>query len=499
MKLVIESPTKAFIAEASETEVKYLKDSLTYTHSGNQYLYKKHLDNFFFRSRNPIKWEETLEELKKKLKFTLVFEENGRQFIRPGSIPYLDMDIQVETKVKYPAPKPIKWKAPLPFVLHPYQELGWQLLLKEQHGNVSFCTSAGKSATILKLCQELGLRTAIVTPSKAIFLELLEAFEHHFGKDNVGTFGNGSKKIGKLFTVCICDSIANIKPDTEEWEFFSNLDALMVDESHTFGAETLEEISHGVLANIPYRFFFSATQTRGDGTLKLLQSVIGRTVHTLSTKEAVQKGYINYHEFTLIELGSSDPNNMPRDPMEMKRVHFLRNRNIADFIIKFCNTVCPVTGEQVLVLVEELDQISYLASKLKVPFVYAHAESKKARLEELGLEKVKTRESIDKFNRNEASVIIATSVAHVGVNIYPAHHTFNFIGGKSEITTKQAVVGRSVRKLSSSPYKDKCKPKPVSRIYDFIIKDVDLMKKHLAQRVEYYKESGTAMKIIKIK
>lgn len=501
MKLVIENPVKAFITEATNAEMEILSAYLTYNHTGNQYAYKRHLDNFYFRSKNPVKWEEQAELLKSKLKFTLVFEENGRKFIRPGSIPYLTsmINMEVENKVVYPTTKPIAWKKPLPFELHPYQELGWKLLLQEKHGNVSFCTASGKTAAILKLAKEVGLNIAIVTPGKGIFLEMLEAFETHFGKPKVGTFGNGSKNIGKQFTVCISDSICNIKPGTEEWEFFSNLDAIIVDESHTFGSETLEEICHGVLANIPYRFFFSATQTRGDGTIKLLQSVIARTVHTLPLKEAIEKGYTNKLEYSIIETESSNPNLAPKDPIEQKRVHFLRNRNILTFIAKFCNTVCPHTGEQVLVLVEELDQIATLASMLEVPFAYAHSEVNKVRLEELGLEKVKTAESIEKFNKNEVSVLMGTSVLHVGVNIFPTHHTFNWLGGNSEIKTKQAVVGRPSRKMSSNPWKDRCKPKPVSKIYDFLIKDSELNKRHLSERIEYYKEGGVSIKIVKLK
>lgn len=501
MKLSIESPSKAFIIDATPSELVVLHNELTYNHTGNQYLLKKHLDNFYFRSKNPTKWEEQHDLLKSKLKFTLIYEENGRKYIRPGSIPYLNtLNLEVENKVVYTTPNPVKWTNPIPFDLHPYQQLGWELLLKEKHGNVSFCTASGKSATIIKLARELGHSMAIITPSKGIFLEMLAAFQFHFGEENVGTFGNGSKKLGKLFTICISDSVANIQPGTKEWEFFNSLKALAVDESHTFGSETLEEICHGVLSNIPYRFFFSATQARGDGTLKLLQAVIGHTVHELTTKEAVEKGYINYHDFTIIEVESSNPNLAPRDPLDIKRVHFLRNRNIASFIAKFCNTVCPATGEQVLVLVEELDQIKMLIDMLKVPYIYAHAEIKKDRLADLGLDRVKTAESIDQFNKNDnASVLIATSVAHVGVNIYPAHHTFNFIGGTSEVKTKQAVVGRPARKMSSNPYASKCKPKPISRIYDFKVKDNELMKKHLSQRIEYYSESGTPIRSIKLK
>jgi hypothetical protein len=42
----------------------------------------------------------------------------------------------------------------------------------------------------------MGLKTAIIAPSKSIFNELLTKFEHHFGKGKVGAFGAGKKKLG---------------------------------------------------------------------------------------------------------------------------------------------------------------------------------------------------------------------------------------------------------------------------------------------------------------
>jgi len=500
MKIIIETPTKAFITESTVDEMDILKHQLTYTHTGNQHLLKRHYDNHWYRSKNPVKWEEQLEDLKSKQKFTLVFDDNGKKYIRPGSIPYLEkLDLKIENKVKYPIPKKTPFTKEMPFELYPYQQLGWKLLLKEMHGNVSFATGTGKTATILRLCKELGLKIAIIVPSKSIFIEILELFEYHFGKSKVGTFGNGSKKIGKQFTICISDSIVNIKPDSEEYKFFNSLDGLMVDESHTFGSETLEEICHGVLANIPYRFFFSATQGRGDGTLKLLQSVIGKTVHSITTKEAVEKGYICYHDYLIMELESSNPNLDPKDALESKRVHFLRNKNIAEFIAKFCNVMCPATGKQVLILVEELDQIAYLTKLLTVPYAYAHAEVKKPRLLELNMSKVDVAESIEKFNKNEVKVLIGTSCISTGSNMFPVHTCFNWVGGTSEVKTKQGAVGRSIRKLSSSPYANRCVPKPKATIIDFCVKDVDLMKRHLLDRLDYYKESGTSIQFIKIK
>lgn len=502
MRFVVTSPTKAYVKDYTEGDLQTLRELLTYTNTAAQHLVKRHYQNRTWRGSNATSWQNRLEELQKDVKKTLIFDDEDGVYIRAGSLPYLGSDIanydNTEILVVYPEYKKIPWAKPLPFKLHDYQEKSAQLLPAIHHGNVEICTGAGKSAILLKVCRETGLPTVIVVPSKSIFNELVEKFEYHFGAGKIGKFGDGKKKLGKLFTIAIGDSLANVKKGSPEWEFFSKLPQMLVDESHTWGAESLEEICHGVLADIPNRQFYSATQTRGDGSERLLQSIIGRTVHTLTTEEAVKGDYICPHDYRIIEVESSNPNFTSSDALEMKRVHFLGNKNIAAFIAKLANADALTNKKQTLVLVEELPQIAYLIKLLKVPYAYAHSESKKERLAELGLTKVDPAESVEKFNMGEAMVLIGTSCISTGTNIFPTHNTVNWVGGSSEIKTKQGPVGRSVRKESSSPYKNPNAPKTHSRIWDFLVNDVPIMVKHLKQRIPFYRDSGSEIKVIKL-
>jgi superfamily II DNA or RNA helicase len=506
MRLVIETPTKAFIEDYTDDEMASLIVQLTYTNTAVHHQMKRHANNHFWRSRNKETWQAEYDKLKAAVKNTLIFEEDGRKFIRPGSIPYLTgFEISTVNNVKYPKMKKVPWAKPLPFELHPYQDDSWQKLIEECLAlgiptNVELCTGAGKSAILLKICREAGLNAAIIAPSKSIFHELLEKFEYHLGKGKIGAFGDGKKKLGKQFTICIGDSIANVKEGTPEWEFFSKLDMMCVDESHTWGADSLEEICHGVLSNVPYRFFFSGTQTRGDGTAPLLQSIIGKTVCTLTTMEAVAKGYICPHEYRIVEVQSSNPNFNSQDALEMKRAHFLGNKNIAKIVAQLANATALASGKQTLVLVEELGQVAMLTKLLKVPFAYAHSEKKADRLAELGLEKVNPAESVEKFNRNEVKVLIGTSCISTGTNIFPTHSVVNWVGGSSEIKTKQGAVGRAVRKGASNPWADKCVPKDKAVIFDFDVIDCEVNSRHLALRLDYYGDSGPDLiKYVKLK
>jgi len=499
MKLTITSPSKALV-HASPQELNQLKRVLTYTDGSQNHLISRHFQNFRWRKSNPDTWKTHLENLKKDLKKSLVFEENGMPCIRPGSIPYLrGFDLEVENLVKYPKPKPMAWKAPLPFTLHPEQTQSVEGFIREKHANASLCTAFGKSAIILKTCQEMGLSACIVVPGKGIFEESVANFETHFGKRYVGTFGNGKKKLGKKFTICIGDSLANVVKGSPEYEFFSNLDVLIVDESHEFAAESLESVCHGVLANIPYRFFLSATQVRNDGGLILLQSIIGKTVCELSMKEALEKKYVCDHDFCIVTLDSSNPGFKADDPLAQKRVHFLNNKNIASFSARLANAMATNYGKQTLILCEELNQLVMLKALLKVPFALAHSETKPARLADLGLEKVNVNESIEKFNKNEVKVLVTTSCCHTGRNMYPGHNTINWVGGSSEIKTKQASVGRSVRHGRSNPWASKCADKLKVTIYDFDIENNATLKRHLNSRIRCYEESGTQIRYVKLK
>ena len=330
MKLTIENPSKAYV-DATAEELDSLRQELTYTNTALAHDVKRLYNNLWFRRKNPIQWQKAVDEMKAKVKRTLVFTDDKGTYIRPGSIPHIWPlgDIEIQNNIVYPTPKKVAWKKPLPFELHAYQTFSAERLINVKHGNVELCTGSGKSAILLKTCRETGYTTAIVAPSKSIFLELLEKFELHFGKGMVGTFGAGKKKLGKRFTICIGDSIANVKPGTEEWDFFSNLDAMYIDESHTWGADSLETICFGVFEKVPIRNFYSGTQTRGDGAEKLLYSIIGKTVNSLSTRQAWEGGFICPHDYRIVKIESSNPNFNDSDVLQMKRAHFLKNRNVS--------------------------------------------------------------------------------------------------------------------------------------------------------------------------
>lgn len=493
MKITIKTPTKAYV-DATSDELVCLNKFLSYNNTNSEFLYKKHLKNIWWRQKDPSGWQIRAQELKSEINTCLVFFENSTPWIRPGAIFYIQKEfknVQIfnETSI-FPQKRPYPWYKKIPFELYPYQKESIEKLIEVKHGNVQLCTGAGKSAIILTIARNLGLKTVIAVPFASIFHEMLEKFETHLGKESVGALGDGKKRLGKLFTVAISKSLTNLKPGTKEYEEFASAQVLLVDESHLWGATTLEDICHGLFSNVPYRMFFSGTQTRGDGSEKLLQSIIGETVTSLSTKKAIEGNFICNHEFKIVPIKTTAPGYVSDDPLTMKRKHFLHNNNIAQFIGNLANSVFMTKGEQTLVLVDEIDQINRLIPFLKIPYACATGEKRK----DLG--ETDPVDAVEKFNKGEVKVLIGTSCISTGTNIFPTHHTVNWQGGTSEIRTKQGAVGRSVRKLEGSLYEKYHVPKNKAIIWDFDIVGVDIMKRHLKDRVDCYRDSGTEIKVI---
>lgn len=257
---------------------------------------------------------------------------------------------------------------------------------------------------------------------------------------------------------------------------------------HTLSTDTLEEVCHGVFKDVPYRHFLSGTIVNNSGKGVLLSAIVGKIVKEMSIGDGIKGGYLFPLNFKIIPVKSSHPS-IKKDPIEIKRIHFLRNDAIAQKIASIVNACWNSRQEASLILVEELVQIQMLAKYLTIPFGYVHSGSKKE-ASALGLDVVKAKEQILRFNMGEIQCIIGTKSLAMGVNLFAQAHSHNWAGGSSGIVTMQGIIGRSTRILSNSKFKQYHKPRSCVYIYDYDVTNKDLLKKHLEKRIEYYESTG---------
>lgn len=495
MRIISKNPTKAYLYDFTEKDIENLKKELSFKYTSVSYLIRNHYKKSWLKQKSYAAWATQLEELKEQESGSVLQKDSNGWYIRPGYLTYLKNRYDFSNQVEYPSLKKIPWKNALSFEPYDYQKYSVEKLLEAKHGAVSLPTGAGKTAIIHLLVRNSGLKTVIVTPSKSIFLELYESFVHLFGDKYVGSFGNGKKDIKKQITIAIGKSLTSIKSKTKEEDFFKDKEMVIVDESHSWATDDLERVCHGIFSDTPYRFYMSGTQIRNDGGTKILHSIIGPIVYEMSLEDAIKKQYLCPLKFNIISVGTSS-NSRSTDPLTVKREHFLRNTKIGDVISTMCNAIVTVKNQSCLILVEELEQISYLKDKLTVPFTYIHGDAGNG-CKESGLNKVDLKKELERFNTGEVKVLIGTRSISTGTNIFPTHQVFNWMGGSSEIVTKQGAMGRSTRKLENSKYKDFHQPKPFSNIYDFEVQGQKVLNNQLEKRIGFYQEAGEHINFIK--
>jgi superfamily II DNA or RNA helicase len=509
MKFRKETPTKAYLENCDNNTFDALKKHCSYSNSSIGFQLRKHLKNKHWRDKCQREglpdWENKRLELVSKKDHCLLNKDENGWYLFPGYINHLPKKFEytIQDNIDYPDFKLLAWKNKFPHKLYTCQQETIDSMLENPHCHAELATGSGKTAILVELAQKTG-NTIIVTPSKDLFNDLLEKAKFYLGENNVGYYGDGKKKIGKPVTVCIAKSLTMIKPHTKEWEFFSTRKVVISDECHTNPASTLEKTFHNLLGNVPYRWFLSGTAVRGDGTGKMLKSIIGPKIYGFNTKQGIEAGILNPLEFRIVNI---KPENSKRskDPMIEKRNHFLRNRNLGDFYIRMANLLWEKKQENTLILVEEIEQIFYLAKYLRVPFTYAHGNVistkdyddlvKKYKIDTVS-KRTDNKKNIEDFNRGKFKVFIGTSCVSTGTNFFANHHTMNWQGGGSETITKQGVIGRSVRLLHMSEYADFHKERPVTIVWDANITGVPKMGDQLDIRVKYYEETGCPIRYV---
>src|SRR5690606_34374059 len=119
------------------------------------------------------------------------------------------------------------------------------------------------------------------------------------------------------------------------------------------------KVCHGLLANAPYRYFFSATQIRNDGKDLLLEGIIGPIVAELSVEDAVEQGWLSKPMFRIVTVGT-DSNKSPDDPNEATREHLLYNIQAIRKVAHIANLMVEQLNRPTVILIREVAQFGFL-------------------------------------------------------------------------------------------------------------------------------------------
>jgi superfamily II DNA or RNA helicase len=477
--IIKESPTIIRLGDLPEFQ---LQQYLTYIDKSVDFeLQKARHSKWLLQKLGEERWKEHLADLKAKRTQCLLNKDSKGFFTYSGLGPSLadKFHTTYQDRVLYPEPKLLPWEKIPEKQPRKYQQEMKRLLLEAKHGAVEVGTGLGKSFVIMLLAKEMSLKTVVMTPSVNIANQIYTEFLQHLGRRYVGQFFDGKKESQKQFVIAVDDSLTKVEPGTDHWRNLSAAQVFICDESHLCPAKSLAKVCLGLLSNAPYRWFFSGTQIRNDGLDLMLQAITGEIVFRMTVKEGVDQGYLAKPMFRVIPVDSTCTYES-KDANEMTRAHLYYEPTVNSKAGEIANLMIEELDRQVVILVKEVEQISWLLPHLRHEVKFAHAALTEENRKKVPYEYWESDPTalVDDFNAGKFKILVGTSCITTGTDIQTVGCIIYLQGGKSEIQVRQAV-GRGTRK---PPGKEDC------FFIDFDVVNVEKLHNHALERAEIYQE-----------
>lgn len=354
-----------------------------------------------------------------------------------------------------------------------YQKEIHDICVLDGRAAIEAATGTGKSRMILDIIQSLGVRSLIIVPTIALLEQTYELFCNRFGPKHVGMVGNQKKKINKNIVIALPISLS--KYSEEELSYF---DCFIIDESHHGAAETYSSLNETKFNNIYYRFFFSGTQYRNDGSDLALLGVISKVKYRYTAIQGIEDGVLTRPSFfiyrNLLSLKDESPKNM-KYYKKFYGEHIVEHEKRNELIINAALKL-RAKNKQIIILCDEIKHTELLISLLPEDqrIVMVHGKTKN------------NQSIIKKFNRGEIDLLIGTSVIGEGVDTIGADGLILAAGGKA----KSKVVQNIGRALRLKPGKQN------AIIIDFQDNGIKLFNRHSKARESVYKEYNSTIRYL---
>lgn len=348
--------------------------------------------------------------------------------------------------------------------LRNYQKSILEKSIVDHRGVIESATGTGKTRIILELVKSLSLKTLVVVPSLSILNQTNEIFTKAFGKRMVGHIYNKTEREKSII-------IANYQSlDKLDASFWDTINVLVIDEFHHSAAETFQRLNRNFFNKIYYRYGFTGTNFRNDGTDIALQGVLSHLIFKYDAKTAIDEGFLCKPKFISIpfaEVSIGRVNSWQDDYREGIVENSSYNQIVAQLGIYLNSQSIPT--------IIFVDQIAHGETILKlIP------EAKFVN----GTEKSLLNKSIiDDFNSGKFNILIGTSVIGEGVDTVRAACGIMAGGGKA----KSEIIQKIGRILRLSPDKKE------AFIIDFEHKNRYFVGRHYRIRKEIYEEYQSDM------
>lgn len=336
-----------------------------------------------------------------------------------------------------------------------YQRTAARLVEENGRGIIVAPTGTGKTLTVARMIWDLGVKTLVITPSKSITDNMVDALTKYFGKGQVAKLNTKSAKT-KNINVCNIQALVRIDPSV-----LADVEAVFIDEFHHAAAETYQEVNLNHLRSCYYRVGVTATNFRNDGSDMALEGVLSEVLYEYTIQQALADGFLVQPRFITVSTQCPYNNNYQKEYKQGIVENEQRNEKVADIVKQHVSI-----RDSVLVLVQQLEHGESIRS-LVSDSIFLHGEEK---------DDVRQR-AMEDFRQGKVRCLIGTSVIGEGVDLPRANILVMAGGGKAKSQIMQNV-GRVLRPFDG---------KTEAVVYDFTDKGSRYLEEHSYLRQEIYK------------
>jgi len=377
----------------------------------------------------------------------------------------IDGDINIIVEDEFDVLKPIKIEKESAIQNINFKSGAWsfqndliKLATENQRGIVKAATASGKTTIMMGIisCYP-SFRTLFLSNTHIPISQFKDALKkNNFNFDRID-----------CFTV---QSFYRKDPS----EYCTKYDIILIDECHE-GFSSINGMYGKILTNslASIRLGFTATMPESQETNLILEGLLGPVIGEFTIQDGMERGVLAKPKIKLIELPFNQGTNDLRKYKDIYSHGVVNNRAMNRLIVKTVDDFIS-KNKTALVLVLEIQHgknIIDIAEKiygLDLVFVEGKTDSE-------------TREKIRLMMQSKKiKGVIATAVFRKALNIPSLDCVINACGGKSEVTTLQAI-GRGLRKTSEKDYVD---------IIDFFNPSHHYLIKHFGYRMCMYFREG---------
>lgn len=356
--------------------------------------------------------------------------------------------------------------------LRDYQTKIIESCLESKRGVIESATGTGKTRTILELVKKLSLNTLIVVPSTSILYQAYDLFLKAFGKRLVGIIGDSKNQLDKDITIATYQSLEKLKES-----FWNKIDVLIIDEFHHSAADTFQRLNKKQFQKIYYRFGFTGTNFRNDGTDLALQGILSNVIFEYNAVSAINDGYLCPPIFYFYDTFHTDNLSLPpsqrkeSDWQKEYREKIVENDAYHKQVSDIANQILS-KGTPTIIFVQAIEHGEKLVPLIpNSVFLNGNNDSKL------------NKQVIQDFNAGKINCIIGTSIIGEGVDTVRAQCGIMAGGGKARSDIIQKI-GRLLR-----PHPDK----KFALVVDFVHHNTNFLSKHSKDREKVYKSYGTSV------